>query len=336
MDRHGAPRLMAGGSLLAALILGLMAIAPTLWVFAALLILLEIAAALVLYDAAFAALVLLRGPSARRAITRLTLIAGFASTIFWPATGWMVEAWGWRASYGVFAGLHLTLCLGLHLWLSRQAPADPTLRPGGPREAPPVTPLPAALAARAYPFVAVSFALSGAVIAAFGVHMVPVLAAVGLGAGATVAAMLMGPAQVAIRLVDALFWKGLHPLTVACVSALAIPLAIAGLAAGLAPWLAGPAFAALFGIGQGLSSIVRGSVPLALFGPQGYGARLGRLALIRTFASAGAPFAFAALQAATGVAVTLWAFGILALAGALPLLVLRAELRRAGELGDLR
>ncbi len=334
MDRHGAPQLMRHGSLAAGLVLGLVALAPSFAFFAAGIVALEIIAVAVLYDAAFAALALIAGAGARRAITRLTLIAGFASTIFWPLTGMLAEVAGWRATYAAFGLLHLAVALPLHLWLARQRPAEPGR--SAARPAPTAPPLPDALVRGALVAVAFSFALSGALVAAVGVHMVPILASTGLGAGATLVAMILGPAQVAIRLIDALFWRSLHPLTVAAISALALPLAACALLSGLPAWIAGPAFAAFSGIGQGLASIVRGSVPYTLFGPAGYGERLGRLALARTLASAGAPFAFAALLAAAGLKVALGAFIVLGLAAALPLLALRARLGRAGHLAPLR
>jgi MFS family permease len=333
MDRLGAARLMAGGSLLAALCLVVIGTAPSFPVWAAGVILTEIVAVAVLYDAAFAVLAQLRGPQARRAITRLTLIAGFASTVFWPLAAALEGAIGWRATYLAFAALHATLGFGLHLWLARQRPvaAPASALPPAP-EAPA---LPAEWTARAFCAVALSFALSGALISAFGVHMVPVLSAAGLGERATLAAMLVGPAQVGIRLVDAVFLARLHPLTVAAISASALPLSVAGLVLGLPPWAAGILFASLFGVGQGLASIVRGTVPLVLFGRDGYAARLGRLAMLRTFAAAGAPFAFAASGAALGQDVTLWLFAALGVVAALPLLHLRARLGAGGHLAPL-
>lgn len=333
MDRIGAARLMAGGSVLAALCLVLIGTSPAFPVWAAGVILTEIVAVAVLYDAAFAVLAQLRGTQARRAITRLTLIAGFASTVFWPLAAALEGAIGWRATYLVFASLHATLGLGLHLWLARQKPdvAPVSASPSAP-DAPA---LPAEWTARAFRAVALSFALSGALISAFGVHMVPVLAASGLGDRATLAAMLVGPAQVGIRLVDAVFLARLHPLTVAAISASALPLSVAGLVLGLPPWAAGILFATLFGVGQGLASIVRGTVPLVLFGRDGYAARLGRLAMLRTFAAAGAPFAFAASGTALGQDVTLWLFAALGVAAALPLLHLRTRLGAGGYLAPL-
>jgi MFS family permease len=336
MDRLGAARLMAAGSFCAALCLLLIGTAPNFPVWAAGVVLTEVIAVAVLYDAAFAALSQLRGAGARRAITRLTLIAGFASTVFWPLAETLRDAIGWRATYLVFAGLHATVGVGLHLWLARQkplvVPATEAVRPSPP-EAPP---LPPEWTGPAFRAVALSFALSAALISGFGVHMVPVLTASGLGGHATLAAMLVGPAQVAIRLIDAVFLARLHPLSVAAISALALPLSVTGLVLGLAPWAAGILFATLFGVGQGLASIVRGTVPLVLFGRDGYAARLGRLALLRTFTAAGAPFVFAAAGAGLGWTPALWIFAAMGMLAALPLFRLRARLGREGHLAPLR
>jgi MFS family permease len=294
MDRFGAPRIMAAGSLCTALLVGGLAIAPNLWAFAACVIAIEVVGVAVLYDAAFATLATLGRAEAKRAITYLTLIAGFASTIFWPLTGWLVEVLGWRGTYAAFAALHLLVALPLHAWIAAR-PRGEALGGTGPEARQEFgLPLAGRAAQLAFWAVAVSFALSGVLTAAVTVHLVPVLQALELGTAAYLVAMLMGPAQVLIRLVDALFWRALHPLTVALVSAAALPAAILVLLLPVDPVAAGTVFAVLFGLGAGLSSIVRGSVPLALFGAAGYGARLGRLAAIRTVLGAGAPFLFAA------------------------------------------
>jgi hypothetical protein len=276
----------------------------------------------------------LRGAGARRAITRLTLIAGFASTVFWPLAATLEGALGWRATYLFFAALHATLGFALHLWLARQRPAASPVVALAP-SAPDAPTLPPEWTGMAFRAVATSFALSGALITAFGVHMVPVLSDAGLGESATLVAMLVGPAQVGIRLIDAVFLGRLHPLSVAAISATALPLSVAGLVLGLPALAAGILFATLFGVGQGLASIVRGTVPLVLFGREGYAARLGRLAMLRTFASAGAPFAFAATATAIGQDVTLWFFAALGAAAAVPLVWLRARLRAEDRLAPL-
>lgn len=334
MDRYGAPRIMAAGSLVTALLVAGLAAAPGLPVVAVLIIAIEVVGVAVLYNAAFATLAFLGRAEARRAITHLTLIAGFASTLFWPFTGWSVEAFGWRGTYAIYAALHLLVALPLHAWIAARPRHG---GPGGPAAGPRQDagpPLSGAAARQAFWAVAVSFALTGVLTAALAVHLVPVLQARELGAASYLVAMLMGPAQVLIRLVDALFWRGLHPLTVALVSATALPAAILVLVLPIDPVVAGAVFAVLFGLGAGLSSIVRGSVPLALFGAAGYGARLGRLAAIRTMLGAGAPFLFAAGLEAFGATAALVAALLVGLAALLPLGLLHRRVvdgRRATE-----
>ncbi len=326
MDRHGAPRLMTLGSLAAALGLLVAGLAPTLWIWGAAILWLELVGVIVLYDAAFATLAQLTGPAARRAITRLTLIAGFASTLFWPLTDALIGALGWRGTLLCYAALHLTVGTGIHLWLAR---LSPTGLPAPRRPAaPPVVfaPVPPALERSAMRAVGLSFAVSGMLIAAIGMQMVAVLDAAGLGTLAVGFAMLMGPAQVGARIIDAVFWGNWHPLSVAILSTLALPVSLAGLLLGAPPLLAAGGFAILFGAGQGLASIVRGSVPLALFGPAGYGARLGRLARLRTLLSAFAPVAFATLMAGPGLVPALWISAVLGVAAAVPLIRLRLAL----------
>lgn len=330
MDRIGPARVMTAGSLAAFLVLAALAALPLGLVGTILAIIaLELVAVCVTYDAAFATLAVLRGAGARRAITRLTLIAGFASTLFWPLTGWLVDGFGWRVAYGVFAALHLVVAWPLHHALARARP-DPEAAPTGPR-APSFAPLPAALVRRGFVLLAASFTLTGVLIAALVVHMVPILQGLGFGTAAYAVAMVMGPAQVAIRLVDALAWQGLHPVTVALVSAVAVPVSALALLLAPGSLTAAVAFAALFGAGQGLASIVRGSVPLALFGPQGYGAMLGRLAGIRQVAAALAPLGFALVLTGLGTGAALGLAVAVGVAGVVPLVALAVLVRRAAS-----
>jgi MFS family permease len=332
LDRMGAPRVMAAGSLLMAGLSAALALAPSLPVYGALLLLIELLSFTVLYDAAFATLAQRQPQDTRRAITRLTLIAGFASTLFWPLTGWLVDHLGWRGAQGIFAALHLGIAVPLHLALAarprRQAAPQPVVTP--PLSLPP--PLTGAAARQAFVLLGLSFALTGMAISALGVHLVPVLLARGLGETAYLAAMVMGPAQVLIRLVDATLWRHLHPLQVAVVSAAAIPVALALLLVPGPAALLAFAFALCFGAGQGLSSIVRGSVPVALFGVTGLGQRLGRLAAIRSVLGASAPFLFAWAMAQLGAQAAICAALAVALAGVLALVMLRRQIDRAGAL----
>lgn len=331
LDRFGAPRVMAAGSGAVAVLFAAMGLAPDARVFGALVIALQAVSFLVLYDAAFAALALGVPKGTRKAITRLTLIAGFASTLFWPLTAVLVDGIGWRATFLVFAGLHLAVALPLHVWLAQIARHVRNAGTGGSgASAPPDwPPLQEDVAQRAFWILGASFALTGIVIAAFGVHLVPSLIALGLGSSAYLVGMFVGPAQVVVRIVDATVWRNLHPLVVAMVSGSAIVLAAAALVLAPLGLAFAVAFAVLFGAGNGLASIVRGAVPLALFGARGIGRRLGHLAAVRNVSGAAAPFLFALSVEGVGTLPTvLVALGI-ALLGVVLLVRLQAFLHQA-------
>jgi len=120
VDRHGAAQVMAVGSVSAAASLVWTALAPNPSFFFAGLVAMQLASTLVFYDAAFAQLVQKGGPSSGRLITLLTLIAGFASTIFWPLTVSLKAWFSWREIFLIFAGLNLAICAPTHFWLTRQ------------------------------------------------------------------------------------------------------------------------------------------------------------------------------------------------------------------------
>ncbi|PIO97655.1 arsenite efflux MFS transporter ArsK [Pleomorphomonas carboxyditropha] len=290
MDRRGAGRLMAAGSTIAAAALAGMALAPGPITFAAALLALQVGAPLILYEAAFTALVQTGGQAARTHITYLTLIAGFASTIFWPLTSELVTVLDWRLVLGFYAGLNVFVALPIHIVLARRRPAhDPTrATPKGDSGAPSATPT-----ARLFLLATSGFALSSVVLSALLAQMVPVLQGLGLGAAALLVSTLFGPAQVGVRFVNMVFGAGRHPLSITLIAAVAAPLAVLMLALS-APAVAGAVvFAVLLGFGSGLKSIVQGTLPLALFGSEGYGALMGRMAQARQFAGAIAPFLFA-------------------------------------------
>lgn len=302
MDRHGAGRMMSLGSVVAALALVLCAFAPGRATFIAGLVAIEMASAFVLYNAAFALLVQVTPRTAQRSITHLTLIAGFASTLFWPITSQLHEHLTWREVYLVFAFINLLVCLPIHLWLAS------LMKPAKVNDASAANSTPEAVAGsipaesreRAFLLMAIGFALEGFVLSALLIHMVPMLTTVGMGASAVLVGMIFGPSQVLSRLVNMLLGKSLSPLLLAVISATFL---VAGLTVLLlsAPWIVGGvAFAILFGFGSGLTSIVQGSLPLYLFGSGGYGALLGRISAARLLASALAPFAFAFLMTEIG------------------------------------
>jgi len=325
-DRHGAALVLSVGSVAAAVALFICGLANNAFLFLFGLVLVELASAFVLYSTAFALLAQTTGPQAQRSITFLTLIAGFASTIFWPLTTWMLQGLDWHQVYFVFAAMHLLACLPLHLWLTRFAkiaaarPAETSVL---------AQPETGASGNSTFVLVVIGFSLAGFVSAATLFHIVPMLGMLGLGASGVLVATLFGPAQVASRLVNMAFGKALPAPTLAVISAVLMPTALAVLAL-TAPSIAGAiAFAIIFGLGSGLFSIVSGTLPLALFGKAGFGKRLGWISLGRLGVSSVAPFALSVALGAIGPSHSIW---ILAIAG-LGCVAVFAEIARRFRFG---
>lgn len=317
IDRRGAAAVMAVGSVAAAIALAATAILTGAIAFCLGLVAIQVAAALVLYDAAFVAIVQTIGSGSRRRITHLTLIAGFASTLFWPLTSWLHSFVDWRGVLLLFAAANLAVCLPLHLLLAmarsrREEPAASSTPIVIPEE-----PLPTEWQPRVLWLVTVGFALSGFLLSAILAQMVPMLQALGLGASALLVSTLFGPAQVLVRFVNMVFGVRRHPLFITILAVVMLPVATL-IVMGTAPLVAGAVvFAILLGFGSGLKSIVQGTLPLALFGSVSYGARLGRMALVRQFLAAIAPFAFAFTSdqfGTTAALVLLVALAVLGLA----------------------
>ncbi len=303
MDRIGAATIMTAGSALAALTLALCAWSPSIVIFAIAIILLEVSSGMVQYQAAFAALVESDPRTASRSITYLTLIGGFASTIFWPISATLIGYLSWREIYLVFAALNLFLCMPLHFWirsLGKKA-GDTAARP---RETV-IGAIPPHARRRAMVIVSFAFALLGFTLAAILAHMVPMLGSIGLGTAAVVIGSLFGPAQVLSRLINMVFGKNLSPPGLAVLSAVLIVFGVLILLM-TGNWLPGAvAFAICLGLGSGINSIAQGSLPLYLFGSDGYGAITGKMAAARLAVGAGAPFVFAAAMENIGLSFAL-------------------------------
>jgi MFS family permease len=324
-DKHGAARVLALGSIGASAALVICGLASNAYAFLAGVVLIELASAFVLYATAFALLAQTTGHQAQRSITYLTLIAGFASTIFWPLTTWLLQSMDWHQAYFLFAGLNLLVCLPLHLWLTRFA----RIAAARPPDVAATEPLAIAGGGFIFVLVVIGFSLAGFVSAAILFHIVPMLGLLGLGASSVLVASLFGPAQVASRLINMAFGKDLPAPILAVVSATMIPTALVVLALS-APAIPGAvAFAIIFGLGTGLFSIVSGTLPLALFGKGGFGKRLGWIGLGRLCLSAAAPFALSVALGALGPKPSLW---VLAIAGAVCVAVF-AEIWRRSRFG---
>lgn len=259
-----------------------------------------------LYDAAFGTLVRIYREDARRSIVAVTLIAGFASSVAWPLTHFVEVHTSWRTACAAWALLHLTLGLSLHRYglpnviASAQHPTHAALAP------------PPALKPQVMWLLAFVFAATGFVFASLAAHLPRVLEASGASSTAAVAAAsLVGVFQVGGRLFDAFWLKRLHPFVSAKLAALLHPIG----AALVLTW--GASFAAVFtalhGAGVGLMTIVKGTLPLALFGPAGFGQRAGLLEAPSRVMQAVAPVLFSLLLDDLGGQVV-WITGALSLA----------------------
>lgn len=314
LDRRGAAAVMTFGSAIAAATLALCAWSPSVVVFALAIVLLEVSSGMVQYQAAFAALVESDPKTAPRSITYLTLIAGFASSIFWPISAALTGYLSWREIYLVFAALNLALCMPLHFWIMRAgriANAQGMLK----ERQHVVGAIPVERRRGAMLVVSAAFALLGFTLASILAHMVPMLGALGLGGAAVAIGSLFGPAQVLSRLINMIFGTRLSPPGLAVVSAVLMVLGVVILGVS-GEWLPGAvAFAVCLGLGSGINSIAQGSLPLYLFGSDGYGAITGRMAAARLAAGAAAPFAFAAAMHQIGIGFSLFATAALGTLG---------------------
>lgn len=329
IDRYGAGRIMTVGSLIAALALVLGAFAPGPIAFVASLVLIDIAGTLVQYPAAFALLVQLGPRRAQRNIVYLTLIAGFASTIFWPVTAALHARLSWQEVFLAYAALHVALCMPMHFWLSRHG------RQRASATAEPTPSVKGSVAARnrttVFALMVTGFALESFVNAAVLMHMVPMLGTLGLGAAAVLIGTVFGPAQVLSRLINMIFGGELSQVRLAVITAALLPVALLILI-GTAPTLTGGlVFAVVFGLGSGLMSIVQGTLPLALFGSAGYGSRIGQMTSARLVASSAAPFGFALLAERSGIFWTLSVMTALGAAAIVAFVAIALLLRRAAR-----
>jgi predicted MFS family arabinose efflux permease len=278
-------------------------------------LLLGVGMALGLYDAAFAALGRIYGDTARRSITGITLLAGFASTVGWPLTALGLEHIGWRNTCFAWAAAHILIGLPLNFFML-----------------PPVKGAKAAVAAAVKPHIAIdrtmillafAFAAAWSVTGAMAAHLPRILEAAGATTLQAVAAgALIGPAQVFARVVEASLLSRYHPLLSTRLACLTHP--IGAVIVALAGGAAASAFAIFHGTGNGILTIARGTLPLAIFGPQNYGYRLGIIGAPARMAQAAAPIAFGLLIDVMGSRV-LMVSSALSLSALLALFLLRKE-----------
>ncbi len=310
IDQYGGRGVLMASNLVFVTGLALLAMAQgPVMLFAAWLVL-GLGMAMGLYDAGFATLARLYGGDARSAIVGITLIAGFASTVGWPLTGLMLSEFGWRGACWGWAAINLLVALPLNALLPRTQSA------GASAAAPPPKTAQAARdGRRSAVLMAFIFAAGGFSAAALAAHLPALLVDSGATPAAAIAAgALMGPAQVAARVLEFTLLRRAHPLLSAKLAQVTHPIGAAILLFFGAPFAA--TFVLLHGAGNGINTIVRGTLPLAVFGAAGYGARQGMIVAPARFLGALAPALFGFVVEGYG-AQALWltaAMSLLALA----------------------
>jgi MFS family permease len=322
--RHGGRPVLATSSGLYAAGLAVIGLAPSLSVYFAGWVVVGAGMGFGLYDAAFAALTRLYGHDARAAITNLTLFGGFASTVCWPASAFLAETCGWRGACLIYAAIHVGLALPLQLYALRREP---------PSHAVPTASIDTQIdertsrhERRVLPLLAVIMTMAAGIGSVVVVHLLMFLQARGADfAWAVALGTLFGPAQVGARVIERLAGRHYHPvwtMVAACLlMAAGLDILFFGGAATLAPAVI------VYGAGYGVSWIARGTLPLALFGPQRYPLLMGRLAFPSLIGQALAPSAGALVIDGFGIEAGLATLTTLAFVNVALVLVLWASTR---------
>ncbi len=322
IDQHGGRPVLAAGAVLTALGLLGMGLAPSLTLYLACWVVVGLGMGAGLYDAAFAALGRIYGKNARGPITTLTLFGGFASTVGWPLSAFLLHYTDWRGVCLIFAAINLLIVLPLYVFgLPKRPPELPIedLAPANPAAA---AAAPSRLdnATLLFWLIAMALTLNAVVTAILSVHIITILQARDIALAVAVSlGALVGPSQVGARFLEMLFGKRLHPVYTMLLSTL---LVAAGLGILLAHLPAVALGLILYGGGLGIRSIARGTMPLALFGAQGYATLMGKLAMPGHLASALSPVAGAWMIDHWGIDATLAVMMALALGNVVVVLFL--------------
>jgi MFS family permease len=326
IDKHGGRPVLAASSLLYAAGLAGIGLAPSLPIYLLGWVVLGGGMGTGLYDAVFAALGKLYGKDAREPITNLTLFGGFASTVCWPLSAFLAEAYGWRTTCLVYAALHLVVSLPLQMAVMPKLSATPA---GSVAEAKQGV----STSASSTPHELIVFVLLALVLtiasgigSVLVVYLLIFLQAKGADLAAAVAiGTLFGPAQVGARFVERIFGTRYHPIWTMVASC--------GLmAVGLTMLLSLPILTVavvIYAGGYGIMWIARGTVPLAVFGPDRYATLMGRLAFPSLIVQALAPSAVAPFLEWSGSTAVVAALTAFAIVNVLLIVALWAVVRRS-------
>ncbi|MGY3606054.1 MULTISPECIES: MFS transporter [unclassified Bradyrhizobium] len=300
IDRVGGRQVLCISNVVFAGGLALLGGSASVWMMSVAWLLLGIGMGLGLYDAAFGALGRIYGSDARASITGITLIAGFASTVGWPLSSFGLETIGWRETCYAWAIAHIVI--GPPLNLALPSTAKP-VRSEGPVAKPHIT------IDRTMVLLSFAFAAAWTVTSAMAAHLPRIVEAFGATpAQAVFAGMMIGPAQVAARVMEASLLNRFHPLVSTRLACITHP--IGACVIGIFGGGAAGVFALLHGAGNGILTIARGTLPLAVFGPENYAYRLGLIGAPSRICQALAPLGFGLLIDTLGRSIVIVSAGL--------------------------
>jgi MFS family permease len=301
IDRIGGRMVMALGSAGAAILLASLSRVESVFALYAIYAGPGATMAAILYEPAFAVLTQIFGSNYRRAITALTLFGGFASTVFWPLTQQLIVHFGWRGALLVLAGLNILLCVPLHLMLLPGRGLHAESSPVARSKAKASKSLREVLRERTFYWLCGAFVANGLIFSAMSVHMMPMLKAKGLSAAAAAAiGALVGPMQVTGRILELTTGQRFSIVRIGLLAVSLVPVALLVFATAEARYWPLVVFALLYGLSNGVITIVRGTLPAELFGRDHYGAVSGALAVPGMISLASGPFLASLLWMAMG------------------------------------
>lgn len=288
-DRAGSRIVMTTGSVIMAIGLCILSLAHSWGVYYAGWVVIGIGSPMALYSASFTALTQIAGQDSRRAISYLTFMGGLASTISWPATAWLMNYLDWRTIALLFAALNLAICAPIHATcLGRRLTADhpanggAIIEAGIPHEAQPA----------AFLILSAMLALTGSIVNSWSLLVFPVLMGIGFLPGAAVfVGSVVGVWQVAGRMAEMLLARRLSIFWTGMVAIGFMPLSFLVLLYSGGNIAIGTLFAAFYGISNGLITIARSGIVLAIFGAHGYGERINKATVAQNISGALAPIA---------------------------------------------
>lgn len=325
--RIGGRPVLAASSVLFAAGLVLIGLAPWLQLYLFGWVVVGLAMGAGLYDAAFAALGQVYGREARGPITNLTLFGGFASTVCWPLSAFLEQAFGWRETCLIYAALHLAVALPLQLVLPAGMQGEESMRSAAEPHDGSARPVPNERLI--FVLIAALLTIAAGVGSIIVVHLLTFLQARGADyATAVTIGTLFGPAQVGARVIERLFGRHYHPIWTMAATCVLMAVGLVLLGGDLAV----PALAVvLYAAGYGISWVARGTLPLALFGPQRYPSLMGRLAFPSLVVQALAPAAGAWLIERAGIDASITVLIVFAMlnVGLIAMLLIVARRTRA-------